>query len=311
MIVVHPWGIDDGQGWRTPRARGRRVPVHARQEQDRPRPRRDGDQPVPQGDAGQGRRGGVQPARPRGPHPQEALSLVPRPARRAGARAGPSRARGQARVLQLSGPGPPLRDHRRGRGADGRLLPPVPRPRRRGGLRRTGVLGPADPRDEIDRGRPARRRDLRRRGLSGAPRFPQAAGHPARPAGRLQHGYVRLLDDGRLQEPVAGLRRVPRGRRDHRHLPGPPHAAVRHDVGRVLRRAQPVHHPGVVGPPPVRPPSKGDEDDASARRIPIRRGGASWPLHSARARQRPGRPRPSRPLLRQRKPSSPSRSTWR
>ena len=43
----------------------------------------------------------------------------------------------------------------------------------------------------------------------------------------LQHRHVRLLDDGRLQKPVARLRRVSGRRCDHRHLPGTAHAAVR------------------------------------------------------------------------------------
>ena len=59
--------------------------------------------------------------------------------------------------------------------------------------------------------------------------FLKEQGSPACAADRIQHGYVRLLDDGGLQEPVARLRRVPRRRRDHRHVPGPTHAAVRHE----------------------------------------------------------------------------------
>ena len=36
VIVVHPWGIDDGQGQRTAKASRCGVSVHSRQEQDRP-----------------------------------------------------------------------------------------------------------------------------------------------------------------------------------------------------------------------------------------------------------------------------------
>ena len=55
VIVVHPWGIDDGQGWRTPEPAGVAFQCTPGQEPDRPRPRRDGHRPVPQGAAGQGR----------------------------------------------------------------------------------------------------------------------------------------------------------------------------------------------------------------------------------------------------------------
>ena len=83
MIVVHPWGIDDGQGWRTPEpagvafqctpAKNKIVLDHAatvinpflKAMRDKVGTR------------------GLQPARHRGPDPQEALSIVPRPAQRA------------------------------------------------------------------------------------------------------------------------------------------------------------------------------------------------------------------------------------
>ena len=56
------------------------VSVHARQEQDRPRPRRHGHQSVPEITPKQGPPGGLQPPRHRRPDSQEDLSIVPRPA---------------------------------------------------------------------------------------------------------------------------------------------------------------------------------------------------------------------------------------
>ena len=51
VIVVHPWGIDDGQGWRTPEPAGVAFQCTPGQESDRPRPRGDGHQSVPEVDA--------------------------------------------------------------------------------------------------------------------------------------------------------------------------------------------------------------------------------------------------------------------
>ena len=165
VIVVHPWGIDDGQGWRTPEpagvafqctpAKNRIVFDHAATVID------------PFLKAMRGKVAMVAYSLPGREDPiRKKLyrSFRGQPGEQ-DRDAGPARARGEAGVVPLSGTGPANHDHGLGRDADGRLLPPVPRPRRRPCLRRTGFLGPADPRDEIDRGRPARRRDLRRRGL--------------------------------------------------------------------------------------------------------------------------------------------------
>ena len=84
VIVVHPWGIDDGQGWRTPEpagvafqctpAKNKIVLDHAATVIN----------PFLKSLRGKVAPGGLQPARHRGPDPQEDLSLVPRPAQRAG-----------------------------------------------------------------------------------------------------------------------------------------------------------------------------------------------------------------------------------
>ena len=155
---------------------------------------------------------------------------------RAGARAGPARARRRSsRRFPLPGRRPlPATLTRLGRDADDRLLPPVPRPRRRAALRRAGFLGPADPRDEGRSTSTPRRGDLRRRGLPGAARFPQeeqgvrhvllAGYNTDMCVCSTTAGYKNLSQ---------GLRRVPRRRRDHRHVPGPAHAAVRHQRRRL------------------------------------------------------------------------------
>ena len=82
VIVVHPWGIDDGQGWRTPEpagvafqctpAKNKIVLDHAATVIN----------PFLKSTARQGPPGGLQPPRHRRPDPQEDLSIVPRPARR-------------------------------------------------------------------------------------------------------------------------------------------------------------------------------------------------------------------------------------
>ena len=48
VIVVHPWGIDDGQGWRTPEPAGVAFQCTPGEEPDRPRARRDGHRPAAQ-----------------------------------------------------------------------------------------------------------------------------------------------------------------------------------------------------------------------------------------------------------------------
>ena len=84
LIMVHPWGIDDGQGWKTPEPNGVCDFCTPTKNHLAARHTREVDQPVPQVAPRQGRLRHVQPARTRRPHPQEgsiARSATTRPRR--------------------------------------------------------------------------------------------------------------------------------------------------------------------------------------------------------------------------------------
>ena len=166
VIVVHPWGIDDGQGWCTPQpagvafqctpAKNQIVLDHAatvinpflKSLRDKVRL------------VAYSLPGTEDPIRKK---IYRSFRGQPSEKEREQGRDG---AQGQVGVVFVSRP---IHSHftdRLGRHADGRLLQAIPRPRCRARLRGNGVLGAADPRHEVDRRPPPRRGDLRPRGLS-------------------------------------------------------------------------------------------------------------------------------------------------
>ena len=103
--MVHPWGIDDGQGWKTPEPAGVVRLLHAgRRTTSPPATRSEVIDPFLKRLRGKVGVRDVQPARPGGPDPQEALSLVRqrrRPPRNA--RAGDEGTADEAGGVQLQG----------------------------------------------------------------------------------------------------------------------------------------------------------------------------------------------------------------
>ena len=166
VIMVHPWGIDDGQGWATPEPAGVVRLLHPGQERPRrpahPRGRSTRSSRALRGKAALRH---VQPDRRRGPDPQEALpSSDGRPTeeeRKAG-REGTGR---EAEGVQVRAePLPEKLTLSKDRPVD-RLLQAVPRAGRRAEVQRGRVLGPAGAGHEGRRRRPGRRGDLRPAGV--------------------------------------------------------------------------------------------------------------------------------------------------
>ena len=154
VIVVHPWGIDDGQGWRTPEpagvafqctpAKNKIVLDHAATVIN----------PFLKSLRSKVRVVAYSLPGTEDPIRKKIYRSFRGQPRTTGTRARPSRAQGEAGVVPLPGPGRSRFADRLRPIADDRLLQAIPRPRCRAGLRRARVLGAADPRDEFDRRRP-------------------------------------------------------------------------------------------------------------------------------------------------------------
>ncbi len=173
VIMVHPWGIDDEQGWKTPEPTGVVRLLHAGEEPPRRPAHEGGDRPVPEAAARQGRVRDVQPARPGRPDPHEGVPLVRQDADGRGAGRGrEGAAEGAGRRSRTRASRCPAKLTLGADTAGDRLLPAVPRPRRRAAVQRRRLLGAADPGQHGGDRRPERRGDLRRRGLRAAARLP-------------------------------------------------------------------------------------------------------------------------------------------
>ena len=209
VIVVHPWGIDDGQGWRSPEpagvafqctpAKNKIVLDHAAKVINPFLKTMRGKAGLLVGYslAGNGR-----------PDSPEDLSVVAQSSRpKQERREGERELKAKLEAFDYHGQAIPTSISVNSETPTLAYFKQFPRPRFRAGLRRPRVLGSADPGDEIDRGRSPRLCHLRRRGLPCPAQLSPETRHPARAAGGLQYRYVRLFDDGRLQEPRSGLRR--------------------------------------------------------------------------------------------------------
>ena len=146
IIVVHPWGIDDGQGWKTPQPAGAAISVYAGEEPDSQSPHRRSDQSDV---AILAPRVGLVlyslPAKEDPIHKKMYRSFRGKPTE-AERREGPPSWR-QTGQLRLPRPAS-RRDPKNFRGPAGaRLFPPVPRARSDGALQSRGLLGAADSRD--------------------------------------------------------------------------------------------------------------------------------------------------------------------
>ena len=249
LIMVHPWGIDDGQGWKTPEPNGVcDFCTPAKNAPGRP-PHARGRQPVPQVAPRQGRPSSCT-ACP-GPATRSARSST---ARSATSRPTQERRQGEQELkeklasltykgeplpakLTLSA-GKPVADYFRqfpGLDAGPRYNGPgfwkVPIP-----VTKDIDVDPDDVVIFDDEGYPA------------LARLPEEEQDPPRPLDRLRDRHVLLPDDGRLREPLEGLQRVPGRRRHPGDVPEQRLAAVRHQRLAVVRRARPIDHADFLGP---------------------------------------------------------------
>ena len=104
VIMVHPWGIDDGQGWKTPEPAGVCDFCTPAKNHLAARHTREVINPFLKSLRGKVGLRHVQPARHRGPDPQEALPLVrPQPDRRRSAQQGAKELKEKLASLPLQG----------------------------------------------------------------------------------------------------------------------------------------------------------------------------------------------------------------
>ena len=142
VIVVHPWGIDDGQGWKTPEPNGVCDFCTPAKNQLAARHTREVINPFLK--SLRGKVGLVMYSLPGTEDPiRKKLyrSFRGQPDRRRSASRAERELKAKLAVLPLQGRAAPGDADALGRDADDRLLPPVPRPRRRAALQRPGVLG--------------------------------------------------------------------------------------------------------------------------------------------------------------------------
>jgi hypothetical protein len=189
VIMVHPWGIDDGQGWKTPEPAG--VCDFCTPEKNALSARHTRQVINPFLKSLRGKAAFVMYSLPGDEDPirrklYRSFTRKPTEAERAqGARELKDKLtsfnyKGQARH---------------------RLPPPVPRPRRRREVQRRRLLGSAHPGVQVHRRASRRRGHLRHAGVRAAAGVPPEEPDPPRPADRLLHGHVLLQDHGGVSEP--------------------------------------------------------------------------------------------------------------
>ena len=168
LIMVHPWGIDDGQGWKTPEPNGVCDFCTPAKNHLAARHTREVINPFLKSLRGKVAFVMYSLPGPGDPIRKKLYRTFGHKPDRGGASAGREGAEGEARQPQLQGRAAAGEADALGRQAGRRLLPPVPRPRRRAEVQRAGFWDLPIPVTQGHRRRPRRRGDLRRGGLPGA-----------------------------------------------------------------------------------------------------------------------------------------------